>query len=222
MSVSRISTTCGIVCSWGMWLVAHAEPLAERNPDPDLPRALSAGCFDELRKSSPFTRTLDWSTTLKLTGVAYVDGQPVATIYHTKTKKRYLLDSTPNEFGWRVAEVTPSSEIEAVQVQIIADSETITIGYSEAELTPGKSKLLPQGIPTRKEYIGRDAKGEFVRVWPYLSNADRAKYLSRSVSPQLRSKFTSTVHDQRDRLLKASHEERAAATQKAFNSIIGK
>jgi hypothetical protein len=222
MNFSRFSTTCGIVCGCGMWLVAHASSSMEEAPDPDFPKTLSADFADQLLKNSPFTRIVDLSSTLKLTGIAYVDGQPVVTVVNTETKKSYLVGTTPNELGWRVAAVNPSSSLDRAQVKIIIGGETIPVRYSDAQLTPGKKSSLPQGIPTLAESIGHDAKGAFVRVWSYMSDEDRAKYLSRDVSPQLRLKFTDTVHDQRDTLMKASHEDRAAAVKKAFDAIIGK
>jgi hypothetical protein len=193
MNLLRFSKTFEIVCTCGVCFLAHAEPKEEQTSCPDLPQPLGGDTFDALKKNSPFTRSIDWSKALELTGM-----------------------------GWRLAAVNPDSLLEQAEVELIVGDETIALGYREDQTAPGKTITLPQGIPTREEYIGHDAKGPFVRVWPYLSDADRAKYKSRGVSPQLRAKFTSAVHDQRVRLLSASHQERAAATQKAFDAIIGK
>jgi hypothetical protein len=222
MNLLRFSKTFEIVCTCGVCFLAHAEPKEEQTSCPDLPQPLGGDTFDALKKNSPFTRSIDWSKALELTGIAYLNGQPVIMVVNTETEKRHLIDTTPNEMGSRLAAVNPDSLLEQAEVELIVGDETIALGYREDQTAPGKTITLPQGIPTREEYIGHDAKGPFVRVWPYLSDADRAKYKSRGVSPQLRAKFTSAVHDQRVRLLSASHQERAAATQKAFDAIIGK
>src|SRR5207244_4223980 len=70
--------------------------------DPDVPAPFDAAVATSLLEHPPFTRALNLSESLLLTGVAYVDGKPVATIKDVKTNQSYLVSEEPNSQGWRL------------------------------------------------------------------------------------------------------------------------
>src|SRR6187549_1270458 len=72
--------------------------------DPDLPAPLDFSVADSLLVNPPFTRALNLSESLTLTGVAYMDGKPVATIKDSRTNQHHLVSEKPNALGWRLAE----------------------------------------------------------------------------------------------------------------------
>ena len=86
-----------------------------KTPDPDLPQPLDLNVTQSLLQSSPFTRALNLSEQLALTGIAYVQGKAVATLVDKATKKSYLVSETPNAEGWRLAEASASNEIKRSQ-----------------------------------------------------------------------------------------------------------
>ncbi len=80
---------------------------------------------------------------------------------------------------------------------------------------------MPSKIPTPEEITGHDEKGAYVRGMPYLNDEDRERFRV-SISREVREKFLSIVHDNREVLFKASHEERAAFAKKALDAAEGK
>ena len=187
--------------------------------DPDLPKPLDATVAQGLITNPPFTRALNLSDSLQLTGVASVGGKPVATIKDRSTGKSYVVTDVPNERGWKLAEVTPATEIKRSEVRIYVGSELVSIRYKDAMPAPVKpGSYMPSKIPTKEEYTGKDEKGEYVRGMPYLTDDDRNRF--REVPREIREKFLNVVHDHRDMLFKASHEERAAFVKKVYDSVM--
>ncbi len=84
---------------------------------------------------------LDLSDTLKLTGIAYVQGKPVATLVNKTTKQTYLVTSEPNALGWKLAGVSTGSHISHAEVKIMVGGEIVSIRYSETQLAPAKRGL---------------------------------------------------------------------------------
>src|SRR5688500_5958360 len=101
----------------GVWcataLVHGVEPVGN---DPDVPGPLDLSVANHLLEHPPFTRALNLSESLMLTGVAYVDGKPVATIKDTATNKHHLVSEEPNAMGWRLAGSSPSAELNRAEV----------------------------------------------------------------------------------------------------------
>jgi hypothetical protein len=63
--------------------------------DPDLPQPIDSAAAQEILANSPFTRSLDLSHTLQLTGIAYVEGHPMATFFNRETKRSFVLSDEP-------------------------------------------------------------------------------------------------------------------------------
>jgi len=202
-------------------LPARGQAADGKLPDPDLPQPVNADIARPLLESPPFTRMLDLSNTLKLTGIAYVHGRPVATLINKTTKQTYVVSEEPNAMGWRLTGVNASPQMKAAEVRIMVGGEIVSIRYSEAQLTPAKKVYMPSRIPTPEEVMGRDEKGAYVRGMPYLSDEDRERFRG-SIPREVREKFLNIVHDHRDMLFRASHEERAAFVKKALDAAEGK
>ena len=129
-----------------------------------------------LLKSSPFTRTLNPSDSLLLTGLAYVQGKPVATIKDRLKNKSYVVSEQPNELGWKLTGATPSNELRRAEVKLMIGSEEVTIRYSDAQIAL-KGRPGPSQYPTDAEAIRNDENGKpYVRASVYLSDSDRDKY----------------------------------------------
>lgn len=198
---------------------AHGVAQEVTPADPDLPQPLDLSVAAPLIEKPPFTRALNLSESLLLTGVAYVDGKPVATVKDVTTNKSYLVSEEPNAQGWRLAGASPSTQLERAEVRLMIGTEIVPIRYSETQLTPQKKAggYMPSRIPSREEFTGRDEKGEYVRASPYLSDADRDKF--RNIPRETRDKFINYIHDRREWMFKASHEERATLVKKVFDAM---
>src|SRR6185436_3284298 len=84
----------------------------EAATDDALPVPFDTGVADQLLTHSPFTRIVNLEDTLQLTGVAYVDGKPVATFVNRATKEHLTVSEEPNPQGWRITEAVPGAEPE--------------------------------------------------------------------------------------------------------------
>lgn len=127
----------GLLCV--VWLASlRAQELANTV---DLPKVLAAKDFSELMKNSPFTRSLDLSDSLILTGVAKVEGKAVATLMNKETKETYVISESPNAQGWKMVEISDEGGLEKVTAKIaLSGGEVVTVRFDEAQLKPGEAK----------------------------------------------------------------------------------
>lgn len=192
-----------------------------KGPDPDLPQPLDPNLAAPLLESSPFTRAINLSESLSLTGIAYVQGKPVATLTDKRTKKNYLVSAEPNSEGWTLASAQPASQLRNASVKIMVGPEVVTIRYGDTQIAPGKTATGvagPSRWPTDREAITMVDGVTYVRGSAYLSDADREKYY-RGWSRESHDKFREVLRDNREMMLKASPQERAALAKKVFDDI---
>jgi hypothetical protein len=205
-----------LLCRGGMLCAAEA-----MQADPDLPQPLDLDVAQHLLENPPFTRALNLSESLTLTGVAYVQGKAVATIKDRATNKSYVVTDEPNAMGWKLAEATPNTPMKHAEVKLVIGSEIVAVHYRETQLVTTSKGYMPSKIPTEQEFTGHDEKGAYVRGFAYLSDRDRDRFRS-EIPKEVREKFLNIVHDHREMLFKASHEDRAAFVKKAFDAVVGK
>jgi hypothetical protein len=194
---------------------------ADPGGDPDLPQPLDPTVAAALIEKPPFTRSLDLSQKLQLTGIAYVQGKPVATLMDRETKQNYLVSEEPNSQGWKLAKTNASKALKASSVQLQVGTETVTIHYGDTQLTPtsGSGRAGPSVWPKEEEVmrIGEDGK-QYVRSSAYLSDADRDTYY-RGWSREAHDKYRGILMEQREVMLKASPQERANIAKKMFDQV---
>lgn len=188
--------------------------------DPDLPQPLDLRVAAPLIEKPPFTRALDLSEKLQLTGIAYVEGRPVATLMDRDTKQNYLVSSQPNAMGWTLAGANASSEPRLTSVKLQVGTEVVTIHYSDTQLAPRSSgRVGPSVWPSEQEAVRNDENGKpYVRGSVYLSDADRERYY-RGFSREGHEKFRNLLRDNRDRMFQASPQERATIAKKMFDQV---
>lgn len=201
--------------AWG----AESSPSAAA--DPELPQAPDWNAARSMLANPPFTREINLSDTLVLTGLAYVQGKPVATLTHKRTKQNYLVTTEPNHLGWKLAEASPSSEPGFTQVKMYVGGELVTIHFGEDQLVPGKNagQAARWRSLTDREIYRTDENGKtYVRGSIYLPDADRERYYN-GWSREAHDKFRDVIRSHREQMFRWSHEERAAFAKKVFDSI---
>jgi hypothetical protein len=167
--------------------------------------------------ASPFTRSLNLSDSLVLTGIAYIDGKPVATLLNRETKENFVVSQEPNAQGWRLAETNATIQLNRAQAKIMIGAETVTVRYSDEQLTPETMKkggFKPGGGSTEggerhPDGPRRDSRGP--------SEEDRARYMS--LSDKAKEKLRDAMIQSREKLVNASPEERGAYFRKVFEKI---
>ena len=197
-------------------------------PDPDLPQPFDPAVADGLLESSPFTRTLNLSDSLVLTGIAYVDGHAVATLVNRSTRETFLVSNEPNAMGWRLADANASTELKRTQVKINVGTETVVVRYGEAQLDPKSQQkgMVPGGgdaggirhhsSGSSGQYASMDG-GTRVKTSSLLGAGGSDRY--RALSEDARTKFKDIMDKRRAAVPNASTEELSAYAQKIFPKI---
>lgn len=122
-------------------LLLSTVAIAQEGTDSFLPQAVGSDDFNALQQQSPFTRTLNLSESLILTGVATVDEEQVATLLNKETKETFVVSSSLNSQGWKMVELKSDSDLEKVAAKVSVDGgEVVTVRYSDAALQPGEAK----------------------------------------------------------------------------------
>jgi hypothetical protein len=189
----------------------EAEPV-----DADLPQRFDEGRLRGLMESSPFTRSVNPSDSLVLSGLAFFDGSPVATIFDSETKESIVVSEKPNHKGWTLVEAVPTADMMRAQAKISIGGEVVQLRYNKEALTPDKLRRErsgdrgPGGGPP-------PGSGGYERSGPRPSNEDMERY--RSLSDKAREKLRDEFNKNRERLMNATPEERAAFMRSTFERV---
>ena len=198
-------------------VAAPAAPTAPAGPaDPDLPQPFDATSLSAIIQNSPFTRIVSISDSLVLTGMAYVNGKPVVTIFDKNEKQSLVVTEEPNLKGWKLMEALPTANIERAQAKIAIGGETFSIRHSvldKNDLTKGKSDKGDKGSH------GDSSGDRFNRSNRGPSEEDRKKY--ESLSDKAKDKFRNAMREKfsDEKFRNAPEEERRNAIRTMFDKI---
>ena len=192
-------------------------PAAPAGPvDPDLPQPFDATSLSAIIQNSPFTRIVSISDSLVLTGMAYVNGKPVVTIFDKNEKQSLVVTEEPNLKGWKLMEALPTSNIERAQAKIAIGGETFSIRHSvldKNDLLKGKSDKGDRGPrgDSGGDRLNRSNRGP--------SEEDRKKY--ESLSDKAKEKFRDAMREKfsDEKFRNAPEEERRNAIRTMFEKI---
>lgn len=195
-------------------------PLGGQSPtssgDKDLPQPFDMKEADMLLTRSPFTRVLSLSDALVLTGIAYLEGKPVATVLNRTTKESHVVSEEPNAQGWRLAEVNASTILNRTEIKLVVGGEIVSVRYSDEQLAPRTIRPGGGGGPGGPPGGSPGAGGERIRTSSLLGeNRDRYFQLSDSA----RDKFRDLVRQRREQQPNASMEELSAFARREFERI---
>lgn len=199
----------------------HAQDLSSL-PDTDLPQPLDLGVADELLTHSPFTRMVNVEGSLQLTGIAYVDGRPVATVVNRDTKERLTISEEPNAQGWKITDATPSTDLKEAEVQLMIGGQVVTMRYGDEQLTPGSSKKGEPGVYVARATPGLDprhAPGGDTHVRTSSLLGENGRELYSSLSRDARDKLKDAVRAHMEKHPEQTMEQNSAYAQKMFNRI---
>jgi hypothetical protein len=188
--------------------------------DPDLPQPFDINVLGSVVQNSPFTRIVNVSDSLVLTGVAYVDGKPVVTLFDKVKKESLVVTDQPNLKGWTLVEATQSSDIKRATAKVNIGGEPVSIRYDAAALTPDAMKKDkkdrdggggPPPPPGGGDRFSRSSRGP--------SEEDRKKY--ESLSDGAKDKFRNGMREMfsNEKFRNASEEDRRNAIRSMFDKI---
>ncbi len=122
------------------------------------PEPVTEEDFAMLKSRSPFLRPLDLSQSLVLTGLANVEGQLIATLWHRETKETHVVSASENEQGWKLMGVEGDrSNLAAMSAQIsVGGGEVVAIRFDTAQLEP--ARVGPQIPPDQVKRFTQEAR----------------------------------------------------------------
>jgi hypothetical protein len=202
--------------------------LAEDQPvtDADLPQPVDPSATVELLAHSPFTRSVNLEDSLQLTGIAYMEGRPVATFLNKATHERVTVSEEPNAQGWKLTEASPGTDLRDSEVHMMVGEEIITLHYGDEQLVPGAAK---KGMPTThlaKSSSGPDfrsasmsgSKGDD-QVNPSTLLGEHGKELYAALSHESRDKFKAILSSHIGRHPESTAEQNTAYAQKIYSKL---
>lgn len=204
-------------------LFAAGIQAAEMPPaaDPDLPQPFEfdSKALSDMRAHSPFNRFVSLEDTIQLTGVAYIDGKPMATLVNTQTKQRFVVSEEPNALGWTLTGARVSDEPSKTEVHVMIGEEEVVMHYGEMQLSPGNAKggKLDASSSSKKHsssHSHSSGAGDSVDLASMLG--DKGKQLLKELSPENREKLAAIMASSMEKHPERSKEEIAATAQKIF------
>lgn len=193
-------------------------PAAPAAPtDPDLPQPFDPAALAAVVQTSPFNRAVNMSDSLVLTGLAYVEKKPLATLMDKETKKTYVVSETPNPQGWTLVEATPTTDLKRTQIKVKVAGEVVTIRHdNQLQMDMRKHKTAPGGTSSGGDRDrGGDGGFRGERRGPPPEAVERYNKLSDGAKEKLRSHFT----ENRERIMNMNPEERRAYMETSFKRI---
>lgn len=168
--------------------------------DPDLPQPFNPAMAEPMLAAPPFTRAINLSDKLVLTGIAFIEGKPVATIFDSEKKQNYVVSEEPNAQGWKLAETSAAVQLDRTQAKIMVGGEIVTVRYSKSQLTPENTKGSRPGESDR----GRGDRDRGERRGPDPEVRARLEALPEDA----RRKLFEEMGQNRDRIRNMSDDER--------------
>lgn len=207
-----IRSTAAILALYLTCLPLHA---GDNMPpvDADLPQPLDAGFVTSMLSHSPFTRSVNLEQTLQLTGVAYINGRPVATVLNKQTKERILLTEEANAQGWRLLTVEAGADPTLTQVQVMIGPETLTMHYHGLQpADAGKGD-------GRTSIAGRSSKKESAKPRPSDLLGEHGRELYASLSRDARDKFKDALKAKLEKNPELTREQTSEYAQKLYGKL---
>lgn len=201
--------------------LAHAAEQRAPENDPDLPQpfAFDAQALNNLRTHSPFNRVVSLADTYKLTGVAYVDGKPMATFVNKDTKQHFVVSEETNSLGMTLTEAHLSDEPEKTEVRIMIGPEEVVMHYSEVPVVPENSSNGKINSSSGKQLVGsssRSQAGSSAGIDTASLLGNQGKEMLNALSPENREKLTAIMTASAAKHPERTQEQLASTAQKIY------
>ncbi|HYF34289.1 MAG TPA: hypothetical protein VD994_03275, partial [Prosthecobacter sp.] len=159
---------------------------------------------------------VDLEQSLQLTGMAYIDGRPVATVLNKATKERIVVTEEPNALGWRLTDAVAGADLANTEVHIMVGSEVIAMHYGGAQLNPGTDGKGAATSRLAGAASSKSSSSKF-KASSFLGADDKQLYSS--LSPSARDKFRDTVKAYVEKRPDATPQQSSEYARKVFAKI---
>ncbi len=212
--------SCLVAISLGLAHFAQSD----ESPRPDAaasqtgqPTPVTPADFRELVGNSPFTRALNLSDSLTLTGIATIGSDTIATVVDKTSKQTYVVSARANAQGWRMLGVDgDQNDLERVTARIaVAGGEVVTVRFDDDQLNPSESR--PAAGTVNAE--GRD--GERGRERGRRGPPEEIREKMRQLSEDQRGKLFGYLREYREKNPDASRDDMREAFRKTLEKMTG-
>ncbi len=195
------------------WSCLHADVVPAA--DPDLPQPVDFSFADDLLVRSPFTRIVNLEETYQLTGVAYVDGQPVATVLNTQTKQRLVVTEEPSPSGLRLVAANAEGDLHGTEVELQVGDEVVAVHYQDRQISPAG------GVNGSRASMASSGKksGDSTKFRTSSLLGENGRELYSSLSPEARDKFRDIIRSRMEKHPEMTAEQTSSYAQKIFAKI---
>jgi len=187
-----------------------------------IPVPVSAVNYPDLLERPPFRRVLTLSESLVLSGVATLPKGKVVTVWDRATARSFIVTSAPNAQGWKLVDLSESTDLRSVTAVIAAGDQKITLRFDPERLTPPKldntSKPAPRSeaavvveallrslqpaaakdfetLPPDAQETFRKNFSTFLASYPTASDAKRLAFVQRTLEEVRERKLETPATD---------------------------
>ncbi|MEM1294256.1 MAG: hypothetical protein AAGH89_02755 [Verrucomicrobiota bacterium] len=134
------------------------------------PQPVANDDYEDLLNNSPFTRSLNLSDTLSLTGVAHLGDQSMITLFDRKSKETHVVSGDNNSLGWKLVEISPDDDLQSMTAKIsVNGGEMITVRFDEKQLNPEPRRSTPGvKVPTGPDQRSKPTDEERRKFGEYV------------------------------------------------------
>jgi hypothetical protein len=166
--------------------------------------------------ASPFTRTLNLSEQLLLTGVAEFDGARMVTLVNGEDGTLHVVGPVANSAGWRLVELSGDGELERLQATVdLGGGRMVKTRFDEEAARAAQERARPQVVLAQQG--GGERSRDSGRRGPDPEMMERF----RSMSEDQRRAFGEYMRENRERMASASEEDRRQMVSRAVDRIMG-
>lgn len=200
-------------------LLTAALVAGAQEADPDLPQPFDPKSVAPVLENSPFSRMVNLSDNLVLTGIAYVDGKPVATVFNKETKQSSVVGSEPNFQGWTLQEALPAPDVKLSQARIRIGGELVSVRYASVSAEDLRGERRRDGERSDRGPPPGGEGDRFRGPSRGPSEEDRKRY--ESLSEKAREKFRDMMRSKfsDEKFRNAPEEERRNIIRREFDRI---
>ncbi|HWB05260.1 MAG TPA: hypothetical protein VG796_19665 [Verrucomicrobiales bacterium] len=192
-----------------LFLIAFiTAPVLLHADEPAIPSRVTAASYPNILERAPFRTVLSLSQSLVLSGVASLPEGKVVTVWDRTTGRSFVVTKAPNPQGWKLIELTESTDLRSVTATISAGDEKLTVRFDPERLTPPKldntSKPAPrsegaviveallrslhpasakdfESLPASGQEAFRKSFTDFLSVYPTASDSKRLAFVQRTL-----------------------------------------
>lgn len=184
-------------------------PVQAADAESAVPAAVTAADFSHLLETPPFRRSLSLSESMVLSGVAVLPDGPMVTLWNRSTRESFVVGNEPNAQGWKLVELTRSTDLRSVTAIISTGGQELTVRFDPERLTPPKldntsrpgsrpegqivveallRSLDPaaarkfEGLPPAAQEAFRKSFAGFLETYPASADGERREFIQRSLT----------------------------------------